>query len=88
MARTLSWNIIPNHFHTLVRWTRQCQKDIVVVFKLSWYILPHRKLPHEFRDIVTTANKKTECQIMMPLNCGAGEDSWESLGQQDQINQS
>ena len=26
--------------------------------------------------------KKTECQRMMFLNCGVGEDSWESLGQQ------
>ena len=26
--------------------------------------------------------KKAECQIMMLLNCGVGEDSWESLGLQ------
>jgi len=26
--------------------------------------------------------KKTECQRMMLLNCGVGEDSWESLGLQ------
>ena len=26
--------------------------------------------------------KKAECQRMMFLNCGVGEDSWESLGQQ------
>ena len=26
--------------------------------------------------------KKAECQELMPLNCGAGEDSSESLGQQ------
>ena len=34
--------------------------------------------------------RKTECQEELMLsNCGAGEDSWESLGQQeDQISQS
>ena len=26
--------------------------------------------------------RKAECQELMPLNCGAGEDSSESLGQQ------
>ena len=33
--------------------------------------------------------KKAECWRMMLLNCGAGEDTWESLGLQgDQISQS
>ena len=32
--------------------------------------------------------KKTDCQRMMPSNCGAEEDSWESLGLQgDQTSQ-
>ena len=26
--------------------------------------------------------KKAECQKLMPMNCGAGEDFWKSLGQQ------
>ena len=26
------------------------------------------------------AMKKSEAEELMPLNCGAGEDSWESLG--------
>ena len=31
--------------------------------------------------------KKAECQKLMLLNCGVGEDSWESLGHQgDQTN--
>ena len=33
--------------------------------------------------------KKTECRRIEPSNCGAGEDSWKSLGQQgDQTSQS
>ena len=32
--------------------------------------------------------KKAECQRIDVLNCGIGEDSWESLGLQDQTSQS
>ena len=32
--------------------------------------------------------KKPECRRIDVLNCGAGEDSWESLRQQDQTSQS
>ena len=32
--------------------------------------------------------KKAECQRTDDLNCGVGEDSWESLGLQDQTSQS
>ena len=33
--------------------------------------------------------KRLSAEELMPLNCGAGEDSWKSLGQQgDQTNQS
>ena len=44
----------------------------------------HNPLTHKFLDTFYSLCAKK----LMLLNCGAGEDSWESLGQQDQTSQS
>ena len=40
-------------------------------------------------DVRVGSNRRLSTKELMFLNCGAGEDFWESLGQQgDQISQS
>ena len=39
-------------------------------------------------DVIAGPSRRLSAEELMLLNCGAGEDSWESLGLQDQISQS
>ena len=68
---------------------RQCAEKYRITLPTKVHIVKAVVFPVVMYGWENWTVKKAECQELMPSNCGAREDSWESLGQQgDQTNQS
>ena len=50
--------------------------------------MKHYSLPSNWVWLWELDFKEENAKELMSLNCGAGENSWESFGQQDQTSQS
>ena len=72
--RKLDSNLLHRH-RTLeqIMWTKSCKQEITeTVLKLPWSCL----------DVRVGLWRRLSAKELMLLNCGVGEDSWESLGLQ------
>ena len=84
--------------HSLLQWTTFCQNSLLwpvfggpewhgsylhwhdkAVIKKTIKVFIFLVLMYRYKSWTM---KKAECEELMLSNCGAGEDSWESLGQQ------